>query len=123
MPKGPRGQKAPADVIGAAIMTARIATGEIEESLPIALKCALSPDAKPYVASHHQPRTAFESDNGRSAFASGNRSSCPRPFSNRGARVKLGVKLAFAGVMVLSGVGCPPHDGCQGCDAARWKAI
>jgi hypothetical protein len=60
MPKGPRGQKAPADVIGAAIMTARIATGEIEESLPIALKCALSPDAKPYVASHHQPRTAFE---------------------------------------------------------------
>ena len=25
--------------------------------------------------------------------------------------------------MVLSGVGCPPHDGCQGCDAARWKAI
>ena len=46
-----------------------------------------------------------------------------RPFSNRGARVKFGVKLAFAGVMVLSGVGCPPHDGCQGCDAARCEAI
>ena len=44
-------------------------------------------------------------------------------FSNRGGRVKLGLKLAFAGVMVLSGVGCPPHDGCQGCDAARCEAI
>lgn len=31
MPKGPQGQKRPADVIGAAIMVARIATGEIEE--------------------------------------------------------------------------------------------
>ncbi len=31
MPKGPRGEKRPADVIGAAIMVAKIATGEIEE--------------------------------------------------------------------------------------------
>ena len=31
MPKGPQGQKRPADVIGAAIMVAKIATGEIEE--------------------------------------------------------------------------------------------
>jgi hypothetical protein len=32
---------------------------------------------------------------------------CPRPFSNRGARVKLGVKLAFAGVIYCIGVfGC-----------------
>jgi hypothetical protein len=31
MPKGPRGQKRPADVIGAAIKVARIATGEIED--------------------------------------------------------------------------------------------
>lgn len=31
MPKGPQGQKRPADVIGAAIMAAKIATGEIEE--------------------------------------------------------------------------------------------
>ena len=30
MPKGPRGEKRPADVIGAAVMVARIATGEIE---------------------------------------------------------------------------------------------
>lgn len=31
MPKGPRGEKRPADAIGAAIMVAKIATGEIEE--------------------------------------------------------------------------------------------
>ena len=31
MPKGPNGQKRPADVIGAAIMVGRIATGELEE--------------------------------------------------------------------------------------------
>ncbi len=33
MPKGPQGQTRPADVIGAAIMVAKIATGEIEEKL------------------------------------------------------------------------------------------
>ena len=32
MPKGPRGEKRPGDVIGAAIMVAKIATGEVEES-------------------------------------------------------------------------------------------
>jgi hypothetical protein len=31
MPRGPRGEKRPADVIGAAVMVGRIATGEIEE--------------------------------------------------------------------------------------------
>lgn len=31
MPTGPKGQKRPGDVIGAAIMVAKIATGEIEE--------------------------------------------------------------------------------------------
>jgi len=31
MPKGPKGEKRPADVIGAAIMVGRIATGEIDE--------------------------------------------------------------------------------------------
>jgi hypothetical protein len=34
MPKGPRGEKRPADVIGAAIMAAKIATGEITEQTP-----------------------------------------------------------------------------------------
>ncbi|MBI4680015.1 MAG: RNA-binding protein [Nitrospirae bacterium] len=33
MPKGPQGQKRPADVIGAAIKVAKIATGEIEEDV------------------------------------------------------------------------------------------
>jgi hypothetical protein len=34
MPRGPKGEKRPADVIGAAIMVGRIATGEIEEGAP-----------------------------------------------------------------------------------------
>jgi len=34
MPKGPKGEKRPADVIGAAVMVAKIATGEIEDSPP-----------------------------------------------------------------------------------------
>ena len=34
MPRGPNGQKRPADVIGAAVMVGRIATGEIEEAAP-----------------------------------------------------------------------------------------
>jgi hypothetical protein len=34
MPKGPRGEKRPADVIGAAIMVAKIATGEMTDNVP-----------------------------------------------------------------------------------------
>src|SRR5271166_7161938 len=33
MPVGPKGEKRPADVIGDAIMVAKIATGEIEETI------------------------------------------------------------------------------------------
>ena len=33
MPKGPQGQKRPADTVSAAVMAAKIATGEIEEKL------------------------------------------------------------------------------------------
>ena len=32
LPKGPNGQKRPGDVIGAAIMVARIATGEVQDN-------------------------------------------------------------------------------------------
>ena len=32
MPRGPQGQKRPGDVVGAAIMVAKIATGEIEDN-------------------------------------------------------------------------------------------
>ena len=35
MPKGPQGQKRPADVIGAAVKIAKIATGEAEEDEPL----------------------------------------------------------------------------------------
>ena len=34
MPKGPQGQKRPADVIGNAVLIMRIATGDTEESAP-----------------------------------------------------------------------------------------
>ena len=33
MPKGPQGQKRPADLIGCAVMVGKIATGEISEEL------------------------------------------------------------------------------------------
>jgi hypothetical protein len=34
MPKGPQGQKRPADVIGNAVKVMRIATGEIDDAVP-----------------------------------------------------------------------------------------
>ena len=34
MPRGPRGEKRPADVVGCAVTVMKIATGEIEEELP-----------------------------------------------------------------------------------------
>jgi hypothetical protein len=34
MPRGPKGEKRPADVIGNAVHVMRVATGEIEETLP-----------------------------------------------------------------------------------------
>ena len=34
MPRGPKGERRPGDVVGAAIMAAKIATGEIEEKPP-----------------------------------------------------------------------------------------
>jgi hypothetical protein len=40
MPKGPRGEKRPADVIGNAITVAKIATGETEETFSPAPKRA-----------------------------------------------------------------------------------
>lgn len=33
MPRGPKGEKRPADVIGAAVMVGRIATGDIEDTV------------------------------------------------------------------------------------------
>jgi acyl-CoA reductase-like NAD-dependent aldehyde dehydrogenase len=34
MPRGPKGEKRPADVVGNAIRVAKIATGEVEETTP-----------------------------------------------------------------------------------------
>jgi hypothetical protein len=34
MPRGPNGQKRPADVIGNAVLVAKIATGEVREATP-----------------------------------------------------------------------------------------
>jgi len=34
MPRGPKGEKRPGDVIGAAIMVAKIATGEMDDDVP-----------------------------------------------------------------------------------------
>jgi len=45
MPKGPKGEKRPADVIGAAVKIAKIATGEIEEDLPTPEKEGKDPAA------------------------------------------------------------------------------
>lgn len=45
MPKGPQGQKRPADLIGCAVTVAKIATGEIEEttnSVPMRRKSGLA---------------------------------------------------------------------------------
>ena len=36
MPRGPNGEKRPADVVGCAVMVAKIATGEVEDNLPSA---------------------------------------------------------------------------------------
>jgi len=45
MPKGPRGEKRPADVIGNAVKVAKIATGEIEEDLDTPEKQGKDPAA------------------------------------------------------------------------------
>jgi hypothetical protein len=42
MPKGPKGEKRPADVIGGAVHVMRIATGQIEDTTPDVHKAASS---------------------------------------------------------------------------------
>ena len=50
MPKGPRGEKRPGDVIGAAIMVAKIATGEVEDNVASASDARRAASAKGGVA-------------------------------------------------------------------------
>lgn len=40
MPRGPKGQRRPADVIGNAVHVMRIATGQIDEKLPATRRAA-----------------------------------------------------------------------------------
>ncbi len=40
MPKGPKGERRPADVMGAAVIVGQIATGEIEDAKPAAKSAA-----------------------------------------------------------------------------------
>jgi len=47
MPKGPQGQKRPADVIGNAVHVMRIATGEIKDKKPVKSQKEAKPIHKP----------------------------------------------------------------------------
>lgn len=67
MPKGPKGEKRPADVIGAAIMVAKIATGEIEESPP--KDDGKDPDAKALGAKGGRARAEAMSPERRAEIA------------------------------------------------------
>lgn len=58
MPKGPQGQKRPADVIGAAIMVAKLATGEITESEATEADDGKDPAAKALGAKGGKARAA-----------------------------------------------------------------
>jgi len=60
MPKGPRGEKRPGDVIGAAIMVAKIATGEVEDNATPADKAHHSRGGKKGGAARAKALTATE---------------------------------------------------------------
>ena len=60
MPKGPRGEKRPGDVIGAAIMVAKIATGEVEDNATPADKAHHSRGGKKGGAARARALTAAE---------------------------------------------------------------
>jgi hypothetical protein len=64
MPKGPRGEKRPADAIGRAVMIGRIATGEIEDE-----REALSSAAAQLGSKGGKARARVLSDAERSAIA------------------------------------------------------
>jgi hypothetical protein len=65
MPKGPQGQKRPADAIGLAVMVGRIATGEIEDTGTDPTKAHQSAGGKKGGAARAAKLTAAE----RSAIA------------------------------------------------------
>lgn len=56
MPRGPKGEKRPADVIGNAVHVMRIATGEIEENAP-------AQQGKEYARKGGGPRGPYKKEN------------------------------------------------------------
>jgi hypothetical protein len=60
VPKGPRGEKRPGDVIGAAIMVAKIATGEVEDNATAADKAHHSRGGKKGGAARAKALTAAQ---------------------------------------------------------------
>jgi len=58
MPKGPNGEKRPGDVIGAAIMVAKIATGDVEDNATPADKAHHSAGGKKGGAARAKALTA-----------------------------------------------------------------
>lgn len=69
MPKGPKGQKRPGDVIGAAVMVAKIATGEITESEASETDDGKDPAAKSLGARGGKARAARMSPEQRAEIA------------------------------------------------------
>ena len=61
MPKGPKGEKRPADVIGAAVKVMKIATGDICAADRLVLECSQAwprvaiPPPQPYKARGSEP--------------------------------------------------------------------
>ena len=76
MPKGPRGEKRPADVIGSAVHVMRVATGEIEEK-------PTTPDP----AKEHMRRGGLKGGKARAAKLSAKRK---REIARKGAATRWG---------------------------------
>ncbi|HSI39976.1 MAG TPA: RNA-binding protein [Xanthobacteraceae bacterium] len=69
MPKGPKGEKRPADVIGNAVHIMRIATGEVEEAAPV--DDGKDPNAKALGAKGGKRRAETMSPERRAEIAKG----------------------------------------------------
>lgn len=82
MPKGPQGQKRPGDVIGAAIMVAKIATGEITESEATEADDGKDPAAKALGAKGGKARAAKMSPEQRAEIA---RKAAAKRWSGKGS--------------------------------------
>jgi hypothetical protein len=78
MPKGPQGQKRPADAIGLAVMVAKIATGEIEDNATAPDKAHHSAGGKKGGAARAKALTAEQRSDIAKKAASGRWSAEPR---------------------------------------------